>query len=469
SFLDYYLKDCRYEEDYITLLCEMTTCSDETRLTNPATFALFNIIIESLCDDFEELHTETYNRVMSQVISYCRGVDGGSELDTRLREFGLNTCDDIFLRAQSLRSAVRAIRPGTKVSKVLILSRVTIGADIAITSVVIQRMQKAFPEAAPVLIGSGKLREVYGGNEWLNIREVPYSRRGGLLQRLDSWHYVLQIISEETAGLSAEEVILVDPDSRLSQLGVLPLISPEQYYLFDSRSTSAYNSRMSMVELTNSWLDSLLGMREFCYPQVWIPAESLKKASDLCSKLRNNGVRKIIAVNLGVGGNARKSVSRALEQRLLLSLALEPETVLLLDKGFGEDELQNINTLMNLLKDEVAVHHYEDGCITAGISSGIAGLQTSIGDMAGLISCCDEFIGYDSACQHIAAASETPCITIFAGSNNMRFVRRWSAHGKNNCDIVHIDTLNNQAMLDIEDIVARIMHLRDVHISGAAQ
>ncbi|MBL7048369.1 MAG: hypothetical protein ISR96_02415, partial [Nitrospira sp.] len=40
SFLDYYLKDCRYEEDYITLLFEMTTCSDETRLTNPATFAL---------------------------------------------------------------------------------------------------------------------------------------------------------------------------------------------------------------------------------------------------------------------------------------------------------------------------------------------------------------------------------------------------------------------------------------------
>ena len=45
SFLDYYLKDCRYEEDFIDLLCEMTTFADDPALNQPAAQALFGIII----------------------------------------------------------------------------------------------------------------------------------------------------------------------------------------------------------------------------------------------------------------------------------------------------------------------------------------------------------------------------------------------------------------------------------------
>jgi len=65
SFMDSYLKDCHYEEDYIDLLCEMTTFSEDNDLTGIAARALFRIIIENLCDDFEDLQTETYNRVMA--------------------------------------------------------------------------------------------------------------------------------------------------------------------------------------------------------------------------------------------------------------------------------------------------------------------------------------------------------------------------------------------------------------------
>ena len=71
SFMDSYLKDSHYEEDYIDLLCEMTTISRDPGLNSIAARALFSIIIESLCDEFEELQTETYNRVMTQVINFC--------------------------------------------------------------------------------------------------------------------------------------------------------------------------------------------------------------------------------------------------------------------------------------------------------------------------------------------------------------------------------------------------------------
>ena len=59
SFMDSYLKDCNYVEDYIDLLCEMTTISQDPGLNSVAARALFSIIIESLCDDFEEHQTET--------------------------------------------------------------------------------------------------------------------------------------------------------------------------------------------------------------------------------------------------------------------------------------------------------------------------------------------------------------------------------------------------------------------------
>ena len=81
SFMDSYLKNCHYEEDYINLLCEMTTFSEDTNLTGRAAQSLFSIIIENLCDDFEDLQTETYNRVMTQLISFCRKLPLGQELD----------------------------------------------------------------------------------------------------------------------------------------------------------------------------------------------------------------------------------------------------------------------------------------------------------------------------------------------------------------------------------------------------
>jgi ADP-heptose:LPS heptosyltransferase len=467
SFLDYYLKDCRYEEEYIDLLCEMTTFSNDPELINPGTHALFSTIVESLCDDFEELQTETYNRVMTQVISYCRTISAGKEFDSRLKEFGIYSSDDIINRIRKVRSNGASLSRKTSIQKVLLLSRVTIGADIAITSVIIQRLQHTMPDTQIVLIGSNKLKEVYGGNPRIKISEVPYSRKGGLLERLESWRTVLEIITEETDGLREDEVILIDPDSRHSQLGILPLVPDERYYFFDSRSDTTFNRKMSMPELTNDWFNRLTGEESFRYPAVWIPEHYLDRAAGFCSRFRNDGAKKIIAVNFGVGGNPRKRVSRHLEEKLLLTLLEEPGTVILLDKGVGNNEMLYTDSLINAVKEKghPACHASLGSEISSEIMHRIIGIKSSIGEMAALIKNCNEYIGYDSACQHISAALKTPCITIFAGSNNMRFIRRWSAHGQNICNIVHVDTLTDRSLIDLDDIISRIMYLREIRSS----
>ncbi len=227
AFMDAYLKDCHYEDDYIDLLCEMTTFSEDTDLNGIAAQALFSIIIESLCDDFEDLQTETYNRVMAQIITYCRKLRAAKDLDRFLLEFNISSRQDLLARINQIRLDRKKLSPKRDVKKILLLSRVTIGADVAVTSIIIQRMAQLFPSAELVLIGGAKLDEIYGGNANLRLSPVVYGRTGGLLDRLSSWQSVLTIIDQELAACPLDNTILIDPDSRLSQLGVLPIIDPQ--------------------------------------------------------------------------------------------------------------------------------------------------------------------------------------------------------------------------------------------------
>ena len=462
SFMDAYLKDCHYEEGYIDLLCEMTTFSENTQLTGIAARALFRIIIESLCDDFEDLQTETYNRVMAQLISYCRRLPSGQELDRSLNAFAISNRQDLLKRMQAIRMDGKNLSRQSNIKKILLLSRVTIGADVAITSIIIQRLARLYPDAELVIIGGSKLDEIYGGNSRIRLQTVDYNRQGGLIERLSSWQLVLNIVTRELAACPLENTILIDPDSRLSQLGVLPIIPEQNYYFFDSRSDISFASNMSMAQLTNSWVTRVTGEDDFRYPRVWPRPANLTKASRLYQQIKSNGARRVIVINLGVGGNQRKKVGGALEKELLLSLLQEPDTVIVLDKGFGEAELQNSNSLLEAVKE----HGYSAENVEFGATpdtrcrSGVVGVQTRIGEIAAVIATCDEYIGYDSACQHIAAALQVPCLTIFAGSNNMRFIRRWSAFSPSDCQIVHVDTLTDPSSIDVEDIITRIMNER---------
>jgi ADP-heptose:LPS heptosyltransferase len=468
AFMDAYLKDCHYESDYIELLCEMATCSTNPNLNGIAVQALFRIIIESLCDDFEDLQTETYNRVMTQVITFCRRLPAGEDLDLRLSAFGIHRRRDLLERIQTIRARRQTLTRQRDIRKILLLSRVTIGADVAITSVVIQRLARLFPQAQIVMIGGNKLTEIYGGNATITFRNVDYSKNGGLIERLAGWQVVLETVQEELTTCPLPNTILIDPDSRLSQLGVLPVIQPDHYFFFDSRSEVSFDSKMSMAELTNAWLNQLTGEVDFCYPCLWQLPANLQKAARLSQQLKKGGAKRVIVINFGVGGNPRKKVGQLFEAALLESLLKEPHTVILLDKGSGDSELRYSNALLQAVRAQgYPVRDVEfDGDFEMDSRNGIVGLQTRIGELAAIIAQCDEYIGYDSACQHIAAALQTPCLTIFAGSNNMRFIRRWSAFGPNSCRIVHVDTLTDPTAIDIEDIITRIMNERRTRVTN---
>jgi hypothetical protein len=199
--MDAHLNNGHYESDYVTLLCEMATFAGTPELNRPAAQALFGCIIEGLCDEFEDLQTETYNRVMAQVICFCRRLPSAQHLHRRLAAFGIHSEADLLERVEHVRRNHRRLSPRDPIRKILLLSRVTVGADVAITSVILQRLRRVYPEAEVVLIGGRGLREVFGGLPALRFREVNYQRAGGLLERLETWIEVLAVVESETQGL----------------------------------------------------------------------------------------------------------------------------------------------------------------------------------------------------------------------------------------------------------------------------
>jgi hypothetical protein len=462
SFLDRYFQQTRYEGEYIRLLCEMATSFENDPEKNAAAArALFGVVVETLCDDFEDLQTETYNMVMTQVIAFCRTLPAGAWMDEALRGFGLSSARDLLDRIHKIRVGSRPF--GEKPpAKIAVLSRVTIGADVAITSVILDRLARRYPGTEIIVLGGAKLAEIFGGNPRLTFRELHYRRRGGLLERFARWHEALDILRAEAALAGEGELWVVDPDSRISQLGILPLSDTGHYWFFNSREKPRNGETLSMAEWTNRWLDRCLKRHEFRYPSVWLPPKYLDPAKSIRNAFREAGCRRLFTVNFGVGGNARKRLDEGFETALVSLLASEPGTVVLLDRGFGAAEFERTG---RLLQNVAGPGHAGESCEWNGLierarPKGVIGVCSKIGEMAALISQSDEYFGYDSAGQHIAASLGVRTVTVFAGSNNPRFVRRWQATGPGRCDLVHVDTLSRARGSDAGEVIERIRDLR---------
>jgi hypothetical protein len=185
--IDHYRSNQEYPRDAVALLCEIAADKDPA-IARAGVAALFPALVERLNDSFDPQLCSLYDRVFSQVIDYFRRLPDGKNLDHGLRSFGLINEEDLLTRKIHLTNPPSAIRhPPSLIRKVLLLSRVTIGADVAVTSVIIAKLREILPDAEFVLLGSRKLRELFGGDPKLRIREIAYERGGEVLSRLTSW------------------------------------------------------------------------------------------------------------------------------------------------------------------------------------------------------------------------------------------------------------------------------------------
>jgi ADP-heptose:LPS heptosyltransferase len=414
----------RAMDEGVVLLSELALSKD-AELARIGADAIFRQVVETLGDGFEPRLCDIYIQFFAKVLQHARGT--ADWLDRRLRQYGLMSEDDLVERAGRVRQ-VRPARAGG-VNKILVLSRVTLGADVAVTSVILGKLLQRYPEAEIKLLGSAKSALLFAGEPRVTSRVVEYPRGGGLLERLRAWERLAEVVREETLGRWAGECLVVDPDSRLTQLGMLPVVDDEGAYCFWESRGYTQPGLETLGELAGAWADEVWGAGDRVFPWVSLALQ------DVAAARQKAGGQRWASVNLGVGDNVRKRVAGEFEERLLRGL-VEAGWRIFLDTGGGGEETARVEALV--------------GCL------GTPAIETWRGSLAGfgaLIGASRLYVGYDSACQHLAAALGVPVINIFAGHSSPRMVERWRPSGRGKATMVVVDGKGSEP----EQVLARVL------------
>jgi len=355
-------------------------------IDEPGGQSLFGILAEGLADRFEPALCDVYARLFAQAIDPANSA--------------------------ALVARYRRIREARRVSgeprTVFVLSRVTLGADVAVTSVLLAAARQRFPQAQIVFVGPSKNYALFAADPGIRHAAVAY-RRGSLRERL-------AVRQDLEALLAAPDSVVIDSDSRLTQLGLLPVCPEDRYHLFESRGYGG-SGDASLPQLAAAWAAETFGISG-ARPYV-----ALAEAPAL---------RGAIAVSLGVGENPAKRLPDPFEENLLALLA-ETGATLAIDKGAGGEEAARV---------ERAVER-----------SGVRAVfwDGSFAGFAAIIAASRLYVGYDSAGQHVAAAAGVPLISVFAGFPAPRMFDRWRPTG-DRAAVIRVDHP------DPAEAIARVRH-----------
>ncbi|MEW6210633.1 MAG: hypothetical protein AB1631_19875 [Acidobacteriota bacterium] len=446
EFLTSFQREGVYLEGHIARLAALALSDDEATAKS-ASRAIFTSLIETLADSFDPASVSLYNRLFAQIVARCRMDDRAEAIDRELNNFQIENEQAMLARAESLRSSKLKVNITRRVKMIIALSRVTIGADVAITSVVIERLKQVFPDARFALVGGGNSAELFGGDARLSFHQTGYRRAGATLERLLSWIDVLKSIRSLIEGLDEDEYLIADPDSRLTQLGLLPVAPDDRYLFFPSRQYR-HSSSLSLAELASLWLDEIFGPST-TLPRLALKPEDIAVARDVTKQIRRNDSRPVVTINFGVGENESKRIGDAFEKSMVAELIRE-RVIVILDRGTGADELRRADAIIaNALDlnpdlrvvelDEANLKRSLDSNLLTGADMVV--WRGRIGLLAALIGESDLYAGYDSAGQHIAAALSVPTIDVMAGYTSPRMIERWRPAGESR--VIAIDTLNS--------------------------
>ena len=360
---------------------------------------------------------KSYVPFFAGLLDRLRGLAGFAELDLRLKAAGLVSASDIIGRFENV-GRPRALGGGAeRFRKVFVLSRITIGADVAVTSLVLRAALEAFPQAEVSFVGGAKSARLFAGETALRYLPLEYPRSGGLAERLNAWLRLADAIEAESSGLSPEQTLIIDPDSRLTQLGLLPLGRADSDYLFFDGRAAGGEGEEPLSRLASEWARRTLGTAESPKPFVALLDED-RVAGEA---LRRQASGPLAAVNLGVGGNAAKRVPDPFETDLI-NMLLDLGWTVALDRGFGDEEYRRTDAISAAADNPRLLTH-----------------EGSIASFAGVVAASDLYVGYDSAASHIAAALGVRGIDVFAGAASPRMLRRWSPWGERPAAVVAVE------------------------------
>lgn len=387
ALLDYCLAGERWPRELLHQVIDAARAPEGSR-------ALFSTVIERLGDLFEPRLADTYAELFSEIIARVMPEYRAEELVERYR------------RIRRPREAP------ARVQRVFVLSRVTLGADVSVTSVVLAAAKQRFPDAEIYFVGARKGWELFEADAAIRHLPVPYGRAATLEERLAASRSLATLLNEPDS-------IVIDPDSRLTQLGLVPVCPEERYFFFESRAYGGDGTEPLPV-LAARWVEDVFGVRgarPFVAPAA--PAEPPAE----------------ITVSLGVGENPAKRIADPFEPELLAHLARTGRSVLV-DKGAGGEETQRVER---------------------SLVPGMGSWQGAFAPFAAQIARSCLYVGYDSAGQHVAAACGVPLVCVFAGFPSERMFARWRPTGAGPITVIRGDA---------DDVPGAVRRAIDTYLSA---
>ena len=346
--------------------------------------------IEPLADSFEAANVHRYVHLFAEAIE---------RVDPSLE------ADQIIDRYRRIREPRRFTGP--EPDDVFVLSRVTLGADIAITSVMLDAAMRRFPRARIWFAGSAKAHKMFAANARIAHAPAAYQRTGSLRERIAASQALCELLDEPGA-------IVIDPDSRLTQLGLVPVCPESRYYFFESRGSDEPGT---LSDLAARWVSRTFGVDD---------ARAFMAAPEAQT------VPADITVSLGIGENPDKRIPGPFERNLLE--ALSGRGAVLVDQGAGGEESERVARA------------------AAGLPN-VRLLQGSFARFAACIAASQAYVGYDSAGQHAAAALGVPLVTVFAGFPNERFLERWRPSGRGPATVLRADRAAAEELVEHLEVV----------------
>jgi ADP-heptose:LPS heptosyltransferase len=269
------------------------------------------------------------------------------------------------------------------------------------------------------LVGPRKNWQLFAADPAIGHLESAYTRSGPIASRLSNRSDLTRILAQPGA-------VVIDPDSRLTQLGLLPVCPEPDYFFFESRAFGG-SSDDPLPELTRRWMAQTFEIdsaRPYAAPGP--PPRSLDR-------------RPLATVSLGIGDNPAKRIPGAFEQQLMSMLARRVATIWI-DKGAGQEEAARAEQAISGLPP-AHVRMWE------GPFAGFAAI----------IAASDLYVGYDSAGQHVAAAAGVPLISIFAGFASPRMFHRWRPSGRSRVEVIRVDQPDPAGILaEVESALERL-------------
>jgi ADP-heptose:LPS heptosyltransferase len=417
-------------------LADAADSSDEA-VRSAGLTALFAGLVEPLNDGFTPAGRAGYARWFTRIC--WRIASREPALSQRLASFGIATEAALHARYQAARHTPPTAPANA--AKVVVLSRVTIGADLLLTTVVLQRLRRAFPQAELVVLGDAKLAALVGGFPGVRVRALAYGRRGPLRERLGAWLTLADAVAEEQPDL------VIAPDSRLDQLGILPVCAAEKYVLWEN--VLPVGQALPLCRSLDAFLARWLG-------QTVLPAVEPRTMLDAATVAERErfklviGPRPLASVKLDHGGNPAKALPRAAEVALLRTLR-DRGWRILIDRGFGPAETANNDAL--LAAAGLSAVDLRD---TEVREADVLRFEGSIGGWAAACACAQLAVSYDSVGHHLAAGLGVPVITAFTGHADARFATAWTPHGPGKVTLIVIPTALKEQPQQWQELFAAV-------------